>query len=151
MWFRKSKSGVSKSKSSERKGLSFKRPLSLEHLEERRLLAVFSNATPIAIPGVGTGPAEAAPYPSNILVFGIVGNVTSATATIVDFSHEAPFDVNVLLVGPTGDNVDLMGDAGGGNPGIAAPGVTYTFADGFPQLSAAAPPSPDGIYAPSQF
>src|ERR1043166_1700266 len=73
----------------------------------------FSNTTGINInDSDGTGPAAADPYPSQISVSGIPGNVTAVTATLNGFTHFCPQDVDVLLVGPTGADTVLMSDAG---------------------------------------
>jgi subtilisin-like proprotein convertase family protein len=74
---------------------------------------VFANQTLIKIPATGTqGPAT--PYPSAIPVSGMTGAITSVTATITGFSHTFPSDVDILLVGPSGQNVVLLADTGGG-------------------------------------
>lgn len=77
----------------------------------------FSNATPIMIPASGTeaeSGAPADPYPSVISVTGIPGNevISGLTVTLVDFSHQFPDDVDILLIGPNGVRVLLMSDAG---------------------------------------
>jgi len=61
----------------------------------------FSNATSISIPALGS----ATPYPSNILVSGLTGTITKVTVTLSGFSHTAPDDVDVLLVGPAGKSL----------------------------------------------
>ncbi len=106
----------------------------------------FSNATPIIIPATGTsGPA--APYPSNINVFGLTGNVTSLTVSLFSLNHTFPDDIDILLVGPTGVSLLLMSDTGGA---LDLAGVNLTFMDGAPFL-------PDGLqivsgtFAPTNF
>lgn len=83
----------------------------------------FSNPTPIAIPTSG---GASSPYPSDILVSGIAEAVTSVTVTLHDFGHTWPADVDVLLVGPGGENLVLMSDVGAGIP---VSGVTLVFSD----------------------
>ena len=70
----------------------------------------FSNTAPIVIPNIGS----AAPYPSIITVSGITGVVGKVTMTLNGFSHSFPADVDVLLVGPQGQKLMVMSDAGGG-------------------------------------
>ena len=70
----------------------------------------FSSSTPISIPDHGV----AAPYPSLITASGITGQVGKVTVALNGFSHTFPSDVDVLLVGPAGQKVMLMSDAGGG-------------------------------------
>ena len=85
----------------------------------------FSNPAPITIPASGTsGPA--APYPSTINVSGLTGVVTKVTVTLNGFTHTFPDDVDVLLVGPGGQQCILMSDAGGA-AGVS--GVNLTFDD----------------------
>jgi subtilisin-like proprotein convertase family protein len=66
------------------------------------------------------------PYPSTIAVAGVSAPVTKVTATINGWSHTYPSDVSMLLIGPGGQNVKLVGYAGGGT-GIT--GVVLTFDD----------------------
>ena len=83
----------------------------------------YTNTAAILIPGTGTsGPAS--PYPSNIAVAGFTGTVTKVTVTLKQLSHTFPDDVDVLLVGPTGQTVILMSDATGSTDWV---GQTYIF------------------------
>ncbi len=80
-----------------------------------------SNTTTITIPDVGA----AAPYPSSIFVFP-TSFATKVTVKLNNFSHSSPADVDVLLVGPGGQNAIIMSDVGGSN---AVTGVTLTLDD----------------------
>lgn len=83
----------------------------------------FCNTGPLALPSVG--PAQ--PYPSNINVSGLSGNITKVTATLNGLSHQAPFDLDVLLSGPAPNkNLFLLSDSGGFNP---VSNVDVTFDD----------------------
>ena len=73
-------------------------------------------ANPATITINQTGPAS--PYPSTNIISGLVGVVNKVTVTLSKFTHSYPKDVDVLLVSPTGEKVFLMGDAGGGTPGV---------------------------------
>lgn len=74
---------------------------------------VFCNAGPITIPTSGAS----SPYPSNITVSGLSGEVTKVTAQLKGLSHATPIDLDVLLSGPTPTrNLFLLSDAGGPNP-----------------------------------
>ena len=84
---------------------------------------VFNNASTITI----VDDASASPYPSTISVSGVSTPVTKVTATINGWSHTYPSDVGMLLVGPGGQKVKLVGGAGGGT---AVNGVVLTFDDG---------------------
>jgi len=74
--------------------------------------ALYQNADQITIPKSG----EAAPYPSMIDVEGQSGVITDVTVTLHRFSHDAPNDVDVLLVSPDGDSSIVMSDACGHEP-----------------------------------
>jgi uncharacterized repeat protein (TIGR01451 family) len=102
----------------------------------------FTNAAAITIPDSG----KATPYPSTIIVTGLTGAVTRVTATLRGYSHSWPDDVDVLLVGPGGQKIMLMGDCGGGN---ARNGVLLAFDD---SASSSVPDStaiPSGTYKPT--
>jgi hypothetical protein len=71
--------------------------------------AVFSNSGFILIDT--SGPAT--PYPSTISVSGLGGTIVDVNVVLADFSHESPDDVDVLLVGPYGEKLELMTDVGG--------------------------------------
>ncbi|WP_234785697.1 hypothetical protein [Bacillus mycoides] len=84
----------------------------------------FTNPTGIIIDGDTQGPAV--PYPSDIVVAGVPGTIIKVTATLNNMSHTFPSDLDILLVGPLGQNVMLMSDAGGGTDIVS---VTLTFDD----------------------
>ncbi len=88
-----------------------------------------ANTTSILVPATGTGAttgAPANPFPSAINIAGVTGTVTKVTATITNFNHTFPSDVDVLLIGPAGQRVMLMSDVGGGTDAVNA---TLTFDD----------------------
>jgi subtilisin-like proprotein convertase family protein len=100
----------------------------------------FSNPASISI----LDASAASPYPSNIAVSGVTGPVSKVTVTLTNISHTFPSDIDILLVGPGGQKILLMSDAGDGD-GII--NQTLTFDD------AAATPVPDpivsGTYQPT--
>lgn len=69
----------------------------------------YTNPTAIVIPNLGI----AAPYPSVISVADVTGQVTRATVTLHGLSHSFPDDLDMMLVGPEGQRLVLMSDAGG--------------------------------------
>jgi subtilisin-like proprotein convertase family protein len=76
----------------------------------------FSNSSPIQIvDSVFPDPGLANPYPSQINVQNLSGNITDVNLELSGYSHTFPDDVDVLLVGPQGQKALLMSDAGGGN------------------------------------
>jgi hypothetical protein len=83
---------------------------------------IVSSATPIAIPASGTSGLSS----STITVAGLAGNVKGVKLNLLGLSHQFPDDLNVLLVGPKGQKVFVLGDAGGNLP---ISGVNLTFDD----------------------
>jgi len=73
----------------------------------------FSNTNAIVINDSASPPTIAAPYPSAITISNVTGSyVTKVTVQIHGFAHEFPADVDVVLVGPQGQNAVLMGNVG---------------------------------------
>ena len=83
----------------------------------------YTNSTTIVIPDSG----GAAPYPASITVSGLTGVVAGATVRLTGLTHGFPDDLDILLVGPAGQKILLMSDAGGGH---SISGVALNFADG---------------------
>lgn len=83
-----------------------RRPLRLESLEDRRLLAVYaSDDVPLSIPDNGGSATSALVVPDAIAISDI--NVT------LDISHTRDADVDAFLIGPDGTRVELFTDVGG--------------------------------------
>jgi hypothetical protein len=73
----------------------------------------FSNTNPIIINDSTSPPTAASPYPSTNQVTGLAGSiVTKVTVELSGFSHGFPSDVDIVLVGPQGQNAVLMGNTG---------------------------------------
>jgi subtilisin-like proprotein convertase family protein len=106
--------------------------------------ATFNNPDPFTIPVEGL----ASPYPSEITVTGLNGNVKTVTVTISNFSHTFTNDVGIALVAPGGQAMVLID--GVGQSGDSASNVTLTFADtAASQLPDDAPVS--GTYKPTAY
>ena len=93
------------------------------------ITVTYSNTIGISIPQGAPNATEgpASPYPSPILVsMGTNLLVSQVTVTLTGFAHTFPHDVNVLLDSPSGQELILMGHAGGA---FAATNVNLTFAD----------------------
>lgn len=96
---------------------------------------IYGNTNPITIPVSGA----TTPYPSTIAVSGLTGNVvTKVSVQLNGFTHGYPADVDVLLVGPGGERVMLMSDAGGGSANAVADDIYLTFS---PTATAGVPQS----------
>jgi len=101
-----------------------------------------TNSAGISIPQRGA----ASPFPSTINVSNVTGAVTKVTVTLAGLSHSYPDDLDILLVGPTGQKVMLLSDAGGGTD---LADVNLTFDAGGAALADAAITS--GTYQPADF
>ncbi len=104
----------------------------------------FSSAAQIAINPLGV----ASPYPATINVSGFSGLVSRVTVTLSNFSHTFPDEVDILLVGPTGEQVVLMSDAGGSTP---SGNVTLTFDDAAPSAVPDNGPLTAGTYRAADY
>lgn len=71
-----------------------------------------AGAIPITDAAVDETPGEGVPYPSTIAVAGVTGSVNVVGVTLHGFTHECPSDLDMLLVGPHGQDSILMSDAG---------------------------------------
>ena len=90
--------------------------------------SVFSNSIPIEIPAVNNSvdPEPAIPYPSDIDVLGLTGVVTNVSVTLHGLTHSSPADLDMLLLGPSGQTFHFWSDVGGAN---AVSDITLTVAD----------------------
>jgi uncharacterized repeat protein (TIGR01451 family) len=94
----------------------------------------FCNTGQITINSAGMANQPATPYPSNVFVAGLPGTVTDVNLTLKGVNHTNPDDIDVMLVGPGGQNLIALSDAGGST---AVANFQVTFDD------AAASPLPD--------
>ena len=82
----------------------------------------FASLSAITIPSRDA----ASPYPSTLTVSGLPGSIAKLSVTLSNLSHTQPDDLDILLVGPSGQNVLLMSDVGGTTD---ANNLTLTFDD----------------------
>lgn len=110
----------------------------------------FSNAASSAIPNGAptTTSGNANPYPSTINVSGVTGTISKVTVTLSGLSHTYSDDVDILLVGPGGQSVLLMSDAG--SSGNIA-NVNLTFDDTAATSLPNSPPIVSGTYKPTNY
>ena len=111
--------------------------------------ATFINQTFISINPAGA-PPEVKPYPSTITVANLSGAITDVSVTLSNLSHTFPDDLDILLVGPGGQRVLLMSDAGGQNP-IVDPPVTLRFSDSATAFLPDSTRIVSGVYRPSDY
>jgi uncharacterized delta-60 repeat protein len=74
----------------------------------------FTLANPTNI-GFTSGPGgnTAAPYPSSISVSGLSGTVSKVTVKLNGFANQIPDEINMMIVGPGGQNAIIMSNVGG--------------------------------------
>ena len=79
---------------------------------------------------------------------GITGVVGKVTLTLNGFSHSFPSDVDALLVGPQGQKIMVMSDAGGG---ISVTNLSLGFSDSASSSLPAAATLASGTFKPTDF
>jgi subtilisin-like proprotein convertase family protein len=113
--------------------------------------STFSTGGAVTIPGVAPGSTSAgagAPYPSAVSVSGLPVNAVLKSVTIKGVRHSFPDDIDMLLQSPTGTNVVLMSDVGGGTD---VTGQSYTFDDAAAGLMADAALNATNTYRPTNY
>src|SRR6185503_14243940 len=103
-----------------------------------------ANQSVIGIPFSG----PAALYPSSVLVSGLAGVVNNVTVTLSNVNHSFPADLDVLLVGPGGQKVLLMSDAGAS---VGVTNVVLKFDDSAPLQLPQEGPIVSGTYHPTDY
>jgi len=107
----------------------------------------FTNSATVLIPASGNR-GKGGPYPSTISVGGVSGTVSRVTVTLVGAGHEYSDDLDILLVGPGGQKVMLLSDAGGG---LTSSGLTMTFDDAAPATAPDTAALTSGTFKPTDF
>src|SRR5205823_3897444 len=106
---------------------------------------VFSNPAAITINDGMTPPTIATPYPSNITVSGLAGNITKVTLSLTGLSHTFPDDIDMLVVAPSGANLHFWSDSCGGS---AISNLNITMDDAAATLLPDAGPCSSTSYRP---
>src|SRR6185503_1059177 len=88
------------------------------------------------------------PYPSTITVSGLTGMLYKVTVTLNNINHDWAADLDVLLVGPNGQSVLLLSDAGAGSP---VTDITLTFDDDSPLSVQENSHLINGVFKPTNF
>lgn len=114
----------------------------------RTLEATFDNLAPLTLPdSQSLSPTVADLYPSVINVANVVDSVVNVAVTLHHLSHSQASDLDILLVGPSGDSVTLMSDVGGS---AALNDVTLDFTDSAPLLPSSGSIG-SGVYRPTNY
>jgi T5SS/PEP-CTERM-associated repeat protein len=106
--------------------------------------ATIANPFSIAIPSV----PPATLSPSTINVSNLLGTLSRVTVTVSNLSHGASSELRLLLVGPNGESVVLMGAAGLFLP---TTNVTLTFDDAAANPTPPSAPLTTGTYFPTNY
>ncbi len=96
----------------------------------------------LTIPSSGT----ASPYPSTVSVVGEPGSPSQLRVRLQSLTHTWPDDLDLLVVGPTGQNLVVMSDVGGNN---AVSAITLSLDDAASTLLPDSGPLTTGSYRPS--
>ena len=103
-----------------------------------------SDSDPVTIPAAG----PSTPNPPSLDVDGIPGTITDVDVLVHSISHTFPADLDLMLVGPGGQRVLLMSDAGSSSP---VSGIHLAFDDeaptGLPQFTGLV----GGFFQPTNF
>ncbi|HWD90880.1 MAG TPA: hypothetical protein VG938_00895 [Verrucomicrobiae bacterium] len=92
--------------------------------------ATFSNTNTIVINDSDSPPTVATPYPSTNLVTGLDGTlITKVTVSLFGFAHTFPSDVDIVLVGPQGQNAIVFSNVGGQATKIPVTNIDLTLDD----------------------
>lgn len=102
---------------------------------------------PVTMPA-GPQPGAATPYPSEITVSGLSGSIVSVIVRLNGLSHTFPDDLDIVLVGPSGQAVMLMSDAGGNTP---VTNVNLVFSASATDSLPDSGPITSGTYRPTNF
>ncbi len=112
----------------------------------------FSNTGAITINDNNLNSGVATPYPSKIFISGLTGTLTDLNVTLHGVSDAFADDLDILLVGPGGQKLILVSDAG---LGATINNVTITFDDqaasGLSQTDPWAADNASASYQPTNF
>ena len=103
----------------------------------------FCNQGPITVPSTA---GAATPYPSNIFVTGLSGNVGAVTVNLNNISSSDIAQTDLLLVGPTGAQIIPFASVGDSS---TISGVDITLDDSASGLIPGGSPLTDGSYQPT--
>lgn len=101
----------------------------------------------------GSTPQPASPYPASLDVANLGGTITRLTVTLTNFTHADPSDVDILLIGPEGQRVTLMSDAGYGPNGlnVGVTNITLRFSDAATTDLPGTNKLQSGLYRPANY
>jgi len=110
---------------------------------------VFSNTTSVTLSGAGTG--KGTPYPAPVSVAGLVGKIAKVTVQLKGISENSgdyASNLDIQVVGPGGQNVMLISDAGGTH---TLSNITLTLDDAASALLPQSLSIKSGTYKPTNY
>lgn len=119
--------------------------------DDRSKPRVFQNTAAMTIADATTSSGAFLPYPSTILVAGLSAPLGRVSVTLHQFWHTYPEDLDLLLVGPQGQAVMLLSDAGSSFPMSDTSPVTLTFDDTAARLAPETTALTGGSYRPTDY
>jgi subtilisin-like proprotein convertase family protein len=103
-----------------------------------------SVANPAYLDIPSAGPASL--YPTTVVVDGLPSKVENVEVLLVNLAHQWMYDVEILLVGPTGQTCLLSSDCGGTH----VTGIDLLFTDAAPDRLYSGVLATTGVYRPSE-
>ena len=76
-------------------------------------IGTFAGGWTLSITTNGTSPHAASPYPSTVAASGLPSGITDVNVVLKGLTHTYPDDIDMLLVGPSGQRAMVMSDVGG--------------------------------------
>ena len=92
--------------------------------------------------------AAATPYPASINVAGMTGTISKVVVQFTGLTHTFPADIDAQLVGPLGQKIMLMSDAGGS---VDISNINLTFSPAAATLVPYNTTIPAGAYLPTNY
>jgi subtilisin-like proprotein convertase family protein len=109
----------------------------------------FSNSGAVTVNDFNVGGGAGFPYPSHITVSGLSGAISNVTVALMNVSHPDIDDVDAMLVGPGGQKLIFVSDAGSASS--ATSNATMTFDDGAANQVGASGPWTTGTFRPTDY
>jgi subtilisin-like proprotein convertase family protein len=112
--------------------------------------STFSNTNSIIISDTTNAPTPASPYPSTISVSGLAGSeISKVTVQLFNLHHTFPDDIDILLIGPKGQEAMIMSNVGGETRSPIT-NINLSLDDDAPSFLPFQPPLVSGTFKPTK-
>src|SRR5258707_11652302 len=112
--------------------------------------STFASTNAIVINDTTNPPSIASPYPSTIAVSGLAGaEITKVTVQLFNLHHTFPDDIDILLVGPKGQEAMIMSNVGGETRSPIT-NINLSLDDDAPTALPFQPPLVSGTFKPTK-